>query len=368
MASDPLRAQPPAAADTVRQLASLPITRAAIFLVVTINPSDENRSAVLSLCGDLSGLLRSVGFRDPDAVLSCIMGIGADAWDRLFGTPRPAELHPFREFRAGTRHAVATPGDLLFHIRSKRMDLCFELAMHIMERLGGAVSTADEVHGFRYVDNRDLLGFVDGTENPSGNAAADAVFVGEEDPAFAGGSYVIVQKYLHNLDAWNKVPTEVQEKIIGREKLSDVELDDSVKPTNAHNALTVIEENGKEIKILRDNMPFGRPGHAEFGTYFIGYSRSPRRIEQMLENMFIGKPPGNYDRILDFSTAVTGNLFFVPTASFLDGVTPDQAAAAEAAEEASAATPEIIKSPTSGTASKDGSLGIGSLKDEDSGE
>ena len=120
------------------------------------------------------------------------------------------------------------------------------------------------------------------------------------------------------------MPIEVQEKIIGRKKLSDIELDDSVKPTNAHNALTVIEENGQEIKIVRDNMPFGRPGHGEFGTYFIGYSRSPRTIEQMLENMFIGRPPGNYDRILDFSTAVTGNLFFVPTASFLDGVTPDQ--------------------------------------------
>jgi porphyrinogen peroxidase len=366
MASDPLRAQPAAAADTVRQLASLPITRAAIFLVVTIGPSEEDRAAVLSLCADLSGLLRSVGFRDLDSALSCIMGVGSNAWDRLFGSPRPAELHPFREFRSGSRHAVATPGDLLLHIRAKRMDLCFELAMHIMERLGGAVSTVDEVHGFRYVDNRDLLGFVDGTENPTGDLAADSVFIGDEDAAFAGGSYVIVQKYLHNLDAWNKLPTEMQEKIIGRQKLSDIELDDSVKPSNAHNALTVIEENGKEIKIVRDNMPFGRPGHGEFGTYFIGYSRSPRTIEQMLENMFIGKPPGNYDRILDFSTAVTGNLFFIPTASFLDGVTPDQTAEAGSAEaETPSTASEIVKSPTSGAASKGGSLGIGSLKSED---
>jgi len=361
MASDPISAQPAAAAEAiVSQPVSLPLTRAAIFLVVTIKPADENRAAVLSLCADLSALLRSVGFRDLDAALSCIMGIGSDAWDRLFGTLRPAELHPFREIRSGARHAVATPGDLLFHIRAKRMDLCFELAMQIMERLGGAVSTADEVHGFRYVDNRDLLGFVDGTENPTGSLAADSVFIGDEDAAFAGGSYVIVQKYLHNLDAWNKLPTEMQEKIIGREKLSDIELDDSVKPTNAHNALTVIEENGREIKIVRDNMPFGRPGHAEFGTYFIGYSRSPRTIEQMLENMFIGKPPGNYDRILDFSAAATGGLFFVPTASFLDGVDPDQPARAPAP----AAAPEPAKSSSSIAASKDGSLGIGSLKGE----
>jgi porphyrinogen peroxidase len=371
MASDPISVQPKAAADAVvPQPVSLPLTRAAIFLVATIKPSDENRAAVLSLCADLSALLRSVGFRDLDAALSCIMGFGSGAWDRLFGSPRPAELHPFREIRSGARHAVSTPGDLLFHIRAKRMDLCFELAMQIMARLGGAVSTADEVHGFRYVDNRDLLGFVDGTENPSGGAAANAVFIGEEDPAFAGGSYVIVQKYLHNLDAWNKLPTEVQERIIGRTKVSDIELDDSVKPTSAHNALTVIEENGKEIKILRDNMPFGRPGHSEFGTYFIGYSRSPGTIEQMLENMFNGRPPGNYDRILDFSTAVTGNLFFIPTASFLDSVTPDQSACAgssPARRSAPACAP--VKSSSSSTIPpRDGSLGIGSMKGENSHE
>jgi porphyrinogen peroxidase len=369
MASDPTNAQPIGADTFVSQPVSLPLTRAAIFLVLTVQPSDENRAAVLSLCADLSGLLRAVGFRDLDSALSCIMGFGSGAWDRLFGSPRPAELHPFREIRSGTRHAVSTPGDLLFHIRAKRMDLCFELAMQIMARLGEAVVTADEVQGFRYVDNRDLLGFVDGTENPSGSAATNAVFIGDEDSAFAGGSYVIVQKYLHSLDRWNELPTEVQEKIIGRKKLSDVELDDSVKPTSAHSALTVIEENGREIKILRDNMPFGRPGHGEFGTYFIGYSRSPRTVEQMLENMFIGRPPGNYDRILDFSTAVTGGLFFIPTASFLDSVTPDQSASAVSSdEETPAAASAPVASSSSHAAPKDGSLGIGSLKGDNSHE
>jgi porphyrinogen peroxidase len=344
----------------------LPLTRAAIFLVVTIKPLDEHHAAVLSLCAELSGLLRAVAFRNLEAGLSCIMGFGSNAWDRLFSSQRPAELHPFREFRAGSRHAVSTPGDLIFHIRAKNMDLCFELASQIMERLGDAASTVDEVHGFRYFDNRDLLGFVDGTENPTGNAAAEAILIGEEDPAFSGGSYVIVQKYLHNLDAWNALPTEIQEKIIGRKKVSDIELDDSVKPTSAHNALTVIEENGKEIKILRDNMPFGRPGHAEFGTYFIGYCRSPHPIEQMLENMFIGRPPGNYDRILDFSTAVTGGLFFIPTATFLDSVTPDQPAASDSETPASASAP--VETPTYVAPSKDGSLGIGSLKGQTSHE
>jgi len=324
------------------------LTRAAIFLVVALNPGRDNLPAVRSLCADLSVLLRAVGFRDLEGGLSCVMAFGSEAWDRLFEEQRPAELHPFREIRAGPRHAVATSGDLFFHIRAKRMDLCFELATQIMARLGGAVSPVDEVHGFRYFDARDLLGFVDGTENPAGQEAIDATLIGEEDADFAGGSYVIVQKYLHDMAGWNALSTEAQERIIGRTKLSDIELDGSVKPSSAHSALTTIVEDGEEKKILRDNMPFGQAGTGEFGTYFIGYSRSPRTIEQMLENMFIGRPQGNYDRLLDFSRAVTGNLFFAPTATFLDQVTADPSPAVEPAQPI----------PPPG----DGSLGIGSLK------
>src|SRR5579862_7425523 len=181
------------------------LTRAAIFLVVALKPGADNRATIRSFCPDLAALLRAVEFRDIEAGLSCVMGFGSEAWDRLFGQPRPAELHPFREIRAGARQAVATPGDLIFHIRAKRMDLCFELATQIMARVGDAVSSADEVHGFRYFDDRDLMGFVDGTENPRGNAAAEAALIGEEDAAFTGGSYVIVQKYLHDLDGWNRL-------------------------------------------------------------------------------------------------------------------------------------------------------------------
>jgi putative iron-dependent peroxidase len=342
----------------VAQPVSAPLTRAAIFLVVTVNKGEDDVEAVRSFCADFAGLVRAVEFRDLEAGLSCVMGIGSDAWDRLFGDPRPAELHPFREFRAGARQAIATPGDLLFHIRAKRMDLCFEIAAQIMAKLGDAVTAVDEVHGFRYFDDRDLLGFVDGTENPRGQAVIDAALIGAEDAAFAGGSYVITQKYLHDLAGWNALPTETQERIIGRTKLADIELDDAVKPTSAHNALTTISENGQELQIVRDNMPFGKVGEGEYGTYFIGYCRTPRVTEQMIENMFIGKPPGNYDRILDFSRAVTGTLFFVPSATFLDALGQD----------GPAPTPTTVKStaepaPSKGRAS-DGSLGIGSLKGE----
>ena len=297
-----------------------PLTRAAIFLVVTVNPGDDRRATVRAFCEDFPALVRAVAFRDLEGYLSCVIGFGSSAWDQLFGPARPAELHGFREFHGGSRHAVSTPGDILFHIRAARMDLCFELATQFMARLGTAVTPVDEVHGFQYFDDRDLIGFVDGTENPTNQAAADAAIIGEEDAGFAGGSYVIVQKYLHDMPAWNALSTEAQERIIGRTKLSDIELEDGIKPTSAHNALTIIEENGKEIKILRDNMPFGDVARGEFGTYFIGYARSPRPIEQMLENMFVGRPPGNYDRLLDFSRAVTGNLFFVPSLDLLDSL------------------------------------------------
>jgi putative iron-dependent peroxidase len=329
------------------------LTRAAMFLVVTINGGAEHEETVRGLTADLSGLVRSIGFRDPDSKLNCVMAFGSDAWDRLFGEPRPKELHPFREIR-GQHHAIATPGDVLFHIRSASMDLCFELAAQIMTRLDGAVAVVSEVHGFKYFDNRDLLGFVDGTENPVDQEALDATVIGEEDPAFAGGSYVIVQKYLHDLKGWNAVPVEQQEGFVGRTKLSDIELDEATKPSFAHNALTVIEENGQELKIVRANMPFGEVGKGEYGTYFCGYTSSPRKIELMLENMFIGKPPGNYDRLLDFSRPVTGTLFFVPSATFLDDVAA--APAAPAAESKAAAE---APSPAG-----DGSLGIGSLSKE----
>jgi putative iron-dependent peroxidase len=340
-----------------------PLTRAAIFLVVCIRQDEDAYALLRTFCADISGLIRAVEFRDAEAGLTCVAGFGSDAWDWLFGRPRPAELHQFREVRCGSRHAVSTPGDILFHIRARRMDLCFELAMQIMQIIGGVVSVADEVHGFRYFDDRDVMGFVDGTENPRGDAAREAAVVGGEDPAFAGGSYVIVQKYLHDLKAWNALSVEMQERIIGRRKLSDVELSDADKPAYAHNALTNIEENGRQLQILRDNMPFGRPGHGEFGTYFIGYSRTPRITEIMLENMFVGRPPGNYDRLLDFSRAATGSLFFVPSASFLDNIAAEAPVAAESAEApvADPVPPPPLLAPA---ALRDTSLKIGSLKGE----
>jgi porphyrinogen peroxidase len=294
-----------------------PTTEAAIFLVLTVDSGSD--AALRDLLADVSGIRRSVGFRIPEAELSCVVGIGSDLWDRVFGRPRPSALHPFVELVGGTHTAVATPGDLLFHIRAHRLDLCFELAERLMNRLRGYALVVDEVHGFRSFDQRDLLGFVDGTENPEGATALSSVVVDKQDPKFAGGSYVVVQKYLHDLNAWDALPVAEQERAIGREKLSDIELPDDVKAANSHVALTtIVDDDGEERQIVRLNMPFGAVGAGEFGTYFIGYASDPDVIEEMLRNMFIGKPAGNHDRILDFSRAVTGSLFFVPSGDFLD--------------------------------------------------
>jgi porphyrinogen peroxidase len=335
--------------EVVPQPVLSPLTTAAIFLVVTIDEGGE--PAARDLLADLPALGRAVGFRVPELRLSCVAGIGSEAWDRLFGGPRPAELHPFREL-VGPRHrAPSTPGDLLFHLRAGRRYPCFELASQIMDRLRGQVTVRDEVHGFKYFDVRDLLGFVDGTENPVGPDASAAVLIGDEDPPFAGGSYVIVQRYLHDLQAWNALPVEAQEKVIGRTKLSDIELDDADKPPDSHVArTTIVDPDGTERQILRDNMPFGAVGRGEFGTFFIGYARSPTVTERMLERMFLGDQQASHDRILDFSTAVTGTLFFVPAAGFLDDL-PDPPGAVAAA----AATADIQRPP-------DDSLGIGGLR------
>jgi putative iron-dependent peroxidase len=302
------------------QSVDAPLSRAAVFLVVTIAPGDAAFGRARAVFSDIGSLVRAVGFRHLDGHLSCNVGIGSNAWDRLGQATRPSLLREFPEVRGAVHTAVATPGDLLFHIRAERGDMCFELERLLLNALGDSVTVVDEVQGFRYFDDRDLLGFVDGTENPTGNALYQATLIGDEDADFAGGSYVAVQKYLHNLAAWGALTVEEQEGVIGRAKLDDIELPDRDGRKSHRSLTTIVTPDGVEHDILRDNMPFGRPGQGEFGTYFIGYSRDISVIEQMIRNMFVGDPSGEYDRILDFSTAVTGTSFFVPSHDLLEGL------------------------------------------------
>ena len=288
--------------------------KASIFLTVTVRSGGE--AQVIDLLTGVSGLTRAVGFRYPETMLSCVVGIGAGMWDRLFDVPRPEYLHDFEALQGGKHSAPSTPGDLFFHLRASTLDMCFELARQIMRRLGSAVGTYDEVHAFRYLDNRDPLGFVDGTESPRGQAAVAAALINEG--TWAGGSYIIEQKYVHNLTAWDSLSVEEQEHVIGRTKLDDTQLPDDEQPTNSHVTMNTIEDaDGNELQIVRDNLAFGEAS-GEQGTFFMSYAADPRVTELMLRRMFLGEPEGNYDRILDFSTPLTGCLFFAPPVAFLD--------------------------------------------------
>lgn len=301
----------------------VPPSQAGIFLVLTVHDGAEE--AIRDFLDALPGITRGVSFRSPVSSLNCVVGLGALLWDRLYDAPRPQHLHEFAELN-GAKHAPSTPGDLLIHLRCADAGMCFELARQITDQLAESATVVDEVHGFKYFDQRDLLGFVDGTENPEGNDALKAVLVGDDDPAYRGSTYIIVQKYLHDLTAWKKLTVEEQQNAIGRTKAEDIELPDDEKPSNSHVALNTIEDaDGNQRQILRDNMPFGRVSEQEFGTYFIGYAADPGITEEMLRNMFLGKPEGNYDRILDFSTAKTGCLFFAPTGDFLGDQPPAKA-------------------------------------------
>jgi len=292
-----------------------------IFMVWNFKDNSEVRSVFNQLCKLVINLNNSVNVRFPVSRASCVMGIGYDAWHQLnLPLPLPRELANFVPITGEKHTAISSKGDLHFHIRADNTSICYDMAAAITNILEPVATSVEEIHGFRYWDSRSILGFVDGTENPQGQDREFFSMIGEDDAVYKGGSYLFVQKYIHNLSSWKALSTEQQEKVIGRYKSNDVEMPDDVKPANAHIALANV---GDDFKIVRDNMPFGNISTNEMGTYFIAYANTFSTVEKMLNNMFIGSPAGNYDRILDFSTPKTGSLFFVPTFNMLDELSSD---------------------------------------------
>jgi putative iron-dependent peroxidase len=291
--------------------------------IFTVWKFKENTPAIKSsfeeLCALVVNLNNSFTIRMPDDKVSCVLAVGHDAWIKLgLPTPLPKELKNFEPIEGQKHTAVATPGDLHLHLRASNLSACIDMLSAITDVLHSVADCLEEVHGFRYWDGRSILGFVDGTENPVGIERTNFGVIGKEDPFYEGGSYLFVQKYVHNIQSWEELTVEAQEKVFGRHKISDIEMPDDIKPDNSHSALTNIEdEDGNDLKIIRDNMPFRNTSKNEFGTYFIAYANKFSTTEKMLERMFIGNPPGNYDRLLDFSTAETGTLFFAPALSIL---------------------------------------------------
>ena len=331
-----------------------------IFLVWNFKKDLEAGAVFQRICALVINLNNSGETRFPDSGAVCVMGIGHDAWLRLgLPTPLPRELENFAPIIGEKHTAVATRGDLHFHLKGSSSPICYDMAASLAQILDPVAVPVEEVHGFRYWDGRSILGFVDGTENPKGDKRAFFGLVGDEDPAYKNGSYLFVQKYIHDLKAFKALPVEQQEKVFGRYKESDVEMPDDIKPSNSHSAVANV---GDDLKIIRDNLPFGNMSTNEMGTYFIAYASTFSTVKMMLDKMFIGSPAGNYDRLLDFSTARTGTLFFVPSLVFLKNI-----ASGEPATEVVPSVPDAPATiPEAGSRSSmgDGSLSIGSLKKE----
>ncbi|MHC5202775.1 Dyp-type peroxidase [Myroides sp. LJL119] len=267
------------------------------------------------LCALVINLNNTALARFPNSNASCVMAIGHDAWLKLeLPKPLPKELKNFEPIKGDVHTAVSTKGDLHFHIRADNQSYAHDMASLITQDLIGIANCELEIHGFRYWDGRSILGFVDGTENPKGPSREYFAIVDKQDPLYKGGSYVFVQKYMHNLQAWNSLSVCDQERVIGRSKQQDIEMSDDVKPSNSHSALANV---GDDFKVVRDNMIFGNTATNQMGTYFICYASCFQTVNKMLTNMFIGNPTGNYDRILDFSTPETGTLFFAPSLDML---------------------------------------------------
>lgn len=290
----------------------------AIFTVWNFKSDTAIADVFNRICALVINLNHSGEIRFPGSGASCVMGIGHDAWLRLrLPVPLPKELENFEPV-VGQKHiAVSTKGDLHFHIRGGNRSICYDMAEALSDLLSPVAVCVEEIHGFRYWDGRSILGFVDGTENPQGSARAYFGLIGDEDPFYKEGSYLFVQKYIHDLASFKALTVEEQEKVFGRHKTSDVEMPDNIKPANSHTALANV---GDDFKIIRDNMPFGNMSTNEMGTYFIAYASTFSTVKKMLNNMFVGSPAGNYDRLLDFSTPKTGTLFFVPSITLLEDI------------------------------------------------
>ncbi len=283
----------------------------ALFLVLRVRDATQTGAAVARVLARTPSLTGQVAAADRKARLVCTVSIGPDFWDVLSPARRPVGLRPFRALAVEGRTAPSTGGDVLLHILSKRHDLNFELAMRVRRQLGDAVEVMDEVHGFRYLDTRDLTGFIDGTENPKGKERAAVALIGAEDRDFAGGSYVFTQRYVHDLGKWATVPLREQEGTIGRRKRDSKELSEKVKPPTAHISRVVIEEHGEELEIVRHSFPYGTVSEA--GLFFIAYCRTLDIPERMLSRMMDAAGDGLHDHLMDFTRAVSGATFFAPS-------------------------------------------------------
>ncbi len=290
----------------------------ATFLVLLLQNDPLSGKTVQQFSQNFPAMVDKLASKYSDSKLFATLSFGSQAWKTLFKDhPYPKELAPFKALRDGERLAPSTPGDMLIHIRSNRKDINFELSRLIMDTLEDSVLLEEEVSGFRYLESRDITGFVDGTENPEGDNRAAVALIPEGQP-LAGGSYIQCQRYIHNMPAWESCPVQHQEQIIGRTKQDDVEFSSEEKAPTAHIKRVNLKEDNKSLEILRHSMPYGNS--QEHGLFFIAYCNTARHFDLMLEQMIHANGDGHFDHLMNFTQAVTGNAFFAPSRDFLESL------------------------------------------------
>ncbi|MFL1695824.1 Dyp-type peroxidase [Weissella kandleri] len=277
---------------------------------------DELQAAVAEFADRSQAIIRSMRIRNPQDQLQVTIGFSNHAWDILFpDAKRPKELETYQTLASDQYVMPATAGDIFLHVRAASEAVVYEIVRQFMIFLRPITDVFDETKGFRFLEGRSIIGFMDGTEAPALDDAADYAIIGDEDPEFENGSYAFAQKWTHNMDFWERLGVNDQEKAVGRHKFDDLELEDDEKFHNAHNVASKLEVDGIEQKIIRMNVPFSNPASQHTGTYFIGYARHWTVTKGMLEQML---EQGDY--LLTFSEITTGQLFFIPARPLLERI------------------------------------------------
>ena len=287
----------------------------ALYIVINVDNKIDN---VVKQCALLPELINKIKQQHNTKSLVASLAFGVDYWNVVHPDSKPQHLKSFSQLGEGELVAPATGGDLLLHIHSDRKDMIYVLASEFLKAIKTDVTVLEEVEGFHYLDDRDLTGFIDGTENPEGDERAEVALI-DNDPGFIGGSYVLAQRYVHNLPKWEKVDDKEQEGIIGRTKPDSVELDDDVMPETSHVSRVVIEEDGEELEIVRHSLPYGKAS-GDAGLFFLAYSKDNTILEKMLANMFGTSDDGLHDHLMDYTSAKSGAYFFAPSVEMLEGL------------------------------------------------
>jgi putative iron-dependent peroxidase len=261
------------------------------------------------------------GLREPSVTVggaNIVVGFGADLARRLLPGDVPDDAQPFPGVSGPAGSMPATPHDVWVWVHGTGEDVLLDVARAIGACFAPVATLAAEQPGFVYRDSRDLTGFIDGTENPPVEEAHDVAIVA--DGPGAGGSHVITSRFVHDLAAFHAQTVEEQQNTIGRTKPDSVELDPL--PDTSHIGRVQIEEDGEELEIFRRSVPFGTV--REHGLYFVAFSADPSRYLKMLSAMYGTSGDGRSDRLMSFTTPVSGAFYFAPSLDALDGILPSE--------------------------------------------